>query len=240
MTTDRSTAGTRRLGLVAELYPLDDRHDSTKRTWPIPGANELFRSLYTGFDTGPGISMAICSAVQGEGKTTMSLGLAIAIAQDRPDRRVVVVETDLWRAVLARDFGLPPAPGLVDCLLDRQTLERALRPTSFDNLSLLVAGSEVASPQRLLRSARMPEVLAALRRTHDVVIVDTPAALAHSETSLIARMVEEVVFVVRTGVTPSRELGTALNRVQGANLRGIVVNDARSAVPDPFRRLVRL
>lgn len=239
MTIERSTAP-RRLGLVADLHPLPARPDPAKRTWPIPGANELFRSLYTGFDTGPGTSMAICSAVQGEGKTTISLGLAIAIAQDRPDRRVVVVETDLWRAVIAKDFGLPPAPGLVDCLLDRQPVETALRSTSLDNLSLLVAGSDVASPQRLLRSAAMPEVLHTLRRTFDVVIVDTPAALAHSEVSLLARMVEEVLFVVRTGVTPSRELGNALARVQGANLRGIVLNDARSAVPQPIRRLVRL
>jgi len=182
----------------------------------------------------------VCSAVQGEGKTTMCLGLATAIAQDLPDRRVVIVETDLWRAVLARDFGLPTAPGLVDCLLDRQPLAAALRPTSLDNLSLLVAGSSVPSPQRLLRSARMPEILDTLRRTHDVVIVDTPAALAHSEVGLLARMVEEVVFVVRTGVTPAREIGTAMSRLQGANIRGIVINDARSAVPRAIRRFVRL
>jgi capsular exopolysaccharide synthesis family protein len=222
------------------VQPLSDRADTTKRAWPINGANELFRSLYTGFDTGPGTSVAICSSVQGEGKTTMSLGLAIAIAQDRPDRRVVVVETDLWRAVLARDFGLPTSPGLVDVLLDRQTVATALRSTTLDNLSLLVAGTDIASPQRLLRSSRMPEVLETLRRSFDVVIVDTPAALAHSEVGLVARMVEEVIFVVRTGVTPSRELGTALSRIQGANLRGIVVNDARSAVPRGVRRLLGL
>jgi capsular exopolysaccharide synthesis family protein len=211
-----------------------------RRSWPISGAEELFRSLYTGFETGQGTSLAVCSAVQGEGKTTMCLGLATAIAQDLPDRRVVIVETDLWRAVLARDFGLPTAPGLVDCLLDRQPLAAALRPTSLDNLSLLVAGSSVPSPQRLLRSARMPEILDTLRRTHDVVIVDTPAALAHSEVGLLARMVEEVVFVVRTGVTPAREIGTAMSRLQGANIRGIVINDARSAGPRAIRRFVRL
>jgi Mrp family chromosome partitioning ATPase len=166
--------------------------------------------------------------------------VAVAIAQDLPDRRIVVVETDLWRAVLAKDFGLPPAPGLVDVLLDRTTIAGALRPTALDNLSLLVAGSPAASPQRLLRSGRMPEVLDALRRTHDVVIVDTPAVLAHSEVALLTKMVEEVVFIVRTGVTPARELSTALSRLQGANVRGIVVNDARSSVPSTVRRLVRI
>ncbi len=236
-TTSSTTAERGRVGTVADLR---DRTDGgqARRSWPIPGAEELFRSLYTGLETGHGTSLAVCSSITGEGKTTLSLGVAVAIAQDLPDRRVVVVETDLWRAVLAKDFGLPAGPGLVDVLLDRQTVASTLRPTSLDNLSLLVAGSQAASPQRLLRSARMPEIMDTLRRTHDVVIVDTPAVLAHSEVALLTRMVEEVIFVVRTGVTPARDIGTALARLQGANVRGIIVNDARSSVPVAIRRLV--
>jgi capsular exopolysaccharide synthesis family protein len=212
----------------------------SRRAPLIPGADELFRSLYTGFDVAGGTSIAVCSAISGEGKTTISLGLAVTIAQDLPDRRVVVVETDLWRPVLAADFGLDPDPGLVDCLLDRQPLESALRPTALDNLTLLTAGTIATSAQRLLRSSRMPELISALRRTHDIVIVDTPATLAHSEVGLISRMVEDVIFVVRTGVTPESALATALGRLQGSKVRGIVVNDDRSSVPQPVRRLVRI
>ncbi|MGH2492716.1 MAG: CpsD/CapB family tyrosine-protein kinase [Candidatus Limnocylindria bacterium] len=211
-----------------------------KRGWIIPGADELFRSLYTGFDIGPATTLAVCSAVSAEGKTTIALGLATAIAQDLPDRRVVVVETDLWRPVLAHDFGIEAAPGLVDVLLDRRPLSSALRATSLDNLRLLVAGSPVAYAQRLLRSVKMPEVIEELRRTHDVVILDTPATLAHSEVALLARMVEDVIFVVRTGVTPAHDLTAALGRLQPSNVRGIVLNDARTAVPKVVRRLVRL
>ncbi len=208
--------------------------------WVVPGADELFRSLYTGFEAASGASLAVCSAVSGEGKTTISLGLAVAIAQDLPDRRVVVVETDLWRPVLAKDFGLAAAPGLVDCLLDRQPLSGALRATTLDNLSLLVAGSAAASGQQLLRSARMPQIIEELRRSHDIVIMDMPATLAHSEVSLLVRMVEDVVFVVRTGVTPARDVASALAKLQGCRLRGIIVNDARSSVPAAVRRLVGL
>jgi capsular exopolysaccharide synthesis family protein len=238
-TTGAPTAERGRLGAIADLH---DRGDAAqhRRSWLIPGAEELFRSLYTGLDTGQGTSFAICSSVSGEGKTTLTLGLATAIAQDLPDKRVVVVETDLWRAVLAKDFGLPVTPGLVDVLLDRQTIASALRPTALDNLSLLLAGKEPASPQRLLRSARMPEIIDTLRRTYDVVIVDTPAVLAHSEVALLTKMVEEVIFVVRTGVTPARELESAFGRLQGANVRGIIVNDSRSAVPSTIRKLVRI
>jgi capsular exopolysaccharide synthesis family protein len=206
----------------------------------VPGADELFRSIYTGFEVMGGTSFAVCSAVQGEGKTTISLGLALSIAQDLPDRRVVVLETDLWRPVLAKDFGLDATPGLVDCLLDRAPVTSALRPTPLDNLSLVVAGSPVPAAQRLLRSARMPQIVEELRATHDVLIIDTPAVLAHSEVALLARMVDDVVFVVRTGVTPTRDLTSAIGRLQGARIRGMVVNDARSSVPGAIRQLIRL
>lgn len=226
-----------RVGVITDLRP---RQPQQRRSWLIPGADELFRSLYTGFEFAQGTSFAVCSAVSGEGKTTISLGLALAIAQDLPDRRVVVVETDLWRPVLAKDFGIDQTPGLVDSLLDRVPALETLRATSLDNLSLVVAGVPTAGAQRLLRSARMPQVIEELRRTHDVVIVDTPAILAHSEVALLARMVDDVVFVVRTGVTPAHDLTAGMARLQGARIRGVVVNDARSSVPGAIRRLVRL
>jgi capsular exopolysaccharide synthesis family protein len=225
---------------VAAIADLRLPGTQPRASWLIPGADELFRSLYTSFEVMQGTSFAVCSAVSGEGKTTISLGLALAIAQDLPDRRVVVVETDLWRPVLAKDFGIDATPGLVDTLLERVPTEGVLRATALDNLSLVVAGAPTGGAQRLLRSTRMPQVIEELRRTHDVVIVDTPATLAHSEVALIARMVNEVVFVVRTGVTPARDLESALGRMQGARVRGIVVNDARSSVPAAIRRIVRL
>jgi capsular exopolysaccharide synthesis family protein len=234
-----SATGLVRAGISA-IADLRSRDGRQRRSWLIPGAEELFRSLYTGFEVMSGTSFAVCSAVSGEGKTTISLGLAVAIAQDLPDRRVVVVETDLWRPVLAKDFGIDASPGLVDSLLDRAPTAGTLRGTSLDNLSLVVAGGPVPGAQRLLRSARMPQIVEELRRTHDVVILDTPAALAHSEVALLARMVDDVVFVVRNGVTPARDLTSALARLQGSRLRGIVVNDARSSVPRGIRQLIRL
>jgi non-specific protein-tyrosine kinase len=222
------------------LPDLRQRRHSERRGWLIPGADELFRSLYTRFEVTTGTSFAVCSAGTGEGKTTIGVGLGLTVAQDLPDRRVVIVETDLWRPVLAGDFGIEPTPGLVDCLLERVAVEAVLRPTLLDNLSLVVAGNGAANAQRLLRSARMPQVIEELRRTHDLVILDTPGTLAHSEVALLARMVDEVIFVVRSGFTPESSMSSALARLHGATVRGIVVNRARSSVPGAIRRLTRL
>src|SRR6188508_3126789 len=66
------------------------------REWLFPQGDELFRGIYTRAGTGFAAEvLAVCSAVAGEGKTTVGLGLAVTIAQDFPERRVLLVETDL-------------------------------------------------------------------------------------------------------------------------------------------------
>src|SRR4051794_19207409 len=81
------------------------------REWTFVGADEVFRTIYTRAGAGFGREViAVCSAIDGEGKTTMAVGLAIAVAQDFPGRRVLLVETDLQRPVLADDFATDAAP----------------------------------------------------------------------------------------------------------------------------------
>src|SRR3982074_169052 len=109
---------------IAERHPtrvlkhLNGPRQEHPRKWPFAGADELFRGLYTRAGIGFGSEvLAVSSAIAGEGKTTVSLGLAVTVAQDFPDRRVVLVETDVQRPALATDFGAEPTPGLVECIL---------------------------------------------------------------------------------------------------------------------------
>ena len=78
----------------------------------FPEAEELFRGIYTRAGlTAPGV-IAVTSAIAGEGKTTVALGLAVMVAQDFPERRVLLAEADLRQPVLAADFDVEPSPGL--------------------------------------------------------------------------------------------------------------------------------
>src|SRR5712691_3104789 len=59
------------------------------REWQFPNGDELFRGIYTRAGTGfAGEVLAVCSAIAGEGKTTVCVGLGVTLAQDFPDRRV--------------------------------------------------------------------------------------------------------------------------------------------------------
>src|SRR5215469_2699161 len=155
--------------------------DEPEREWLFGGADEIFRGLYTRAGIGFASEvLMISSAVAGEGKTSVSLGLAVTVAQDYPDRRVVLVETDVHRPALATDFDVEATPGLVDCLLGGHPMELAFRSTFLDNLHLIPVGDPPKKHGRALRSGRMAAFVDALRQTYDLVILDAPALLVNS------------------------------------------------------------
>jgi capsular exopolysaccharide synthesis family protein len=204
---------------------------------PFPEADELFRGIYTRAGTGfRSEVLAVSSAVAGEGKTTVSIGLAIAMAQDFPDRRVLLVETDVQRAVLADDFGTEPTPGLLECLISHEPLQVGCRPTFLPNLHIVPVGAPTTTG-RPLRSSRMAAIVDAMRQTYDVIILDLPALLTNSDAVLLTDLADGVICVVRAGVTPAGLVNRAIEQIEDGKLRGIVLNGSRSSVPNWLRRL---
>lgn len=213
----------------------------TPREWVFPDGDELFRSIYTRAGTGFASEvLAVCSAVAGEGKTTVGIGLAVTIAQDFPDRRVLLVETDLQRPVLAEDFGTHASPGLVDCLVNGEPLLSACRPTFLENLHVVPAGTQASRSGRPLRSSRMAAIVDAMRQSYDVVILDLPAILANSDAILLTDLADGVICVVRAGITPMALVNRAVEQIEQVKLRGVVINGSASAVPGWLRRVAGL
>jgi Mrp family chromosome partitioning ATPase len=208
---------------------------------PLPGADELFRSVYTRAALGFGSEVvAVCSAIAGEGRTSVSLGLAVTMAQDFPDRRALLVETDLQQPVLAKDFAIDPSPGLAECLLGEEPLEAVCRPSHLGNLDLLPAGGPVEAAGRPVRGARMAVTVDTLRQRYDVVILDTPALLVNSDALVLTDLSDAIIFVVQAGVTPSALVTKALEQLDEAKIRGVVLNNAKSDLPGWLRRLAGL
>jgi|SRR5579864_5144393 len=216
------------------------RQGSLPTDWLFPGADELFRGIYT--RAGMGFSsevVAICSAIAGEGKTTVALGMAVTIAQDFPDRRVVLVETDIQRGVLAEDFDLLASPGLVDCVVSRESIQTAIQPTFLENLHIVpVGGTGPDVVGRPLRSSRMAEILEDLRQGYELVILDLPPILANSDAVLLTDLADSAICVVRSGVTPMSMVSKAVEQIESAKLRGVVLNGSQSTLPGWLLRLV--
>lgn len=210
------------------------------RDWLLPGADELFRGIYTRAGIGSSEVLAVCSAISAEGRTTVSIGLAVTIAQDFPERNVLLVETDARKPTFAADFKVEPSPGLLDCLQAGEPIHAAYRQTSLDNLHLVPAGGPAGNATRLLRSSRMATAVDLMRETHDVVILDVPAVLANSDSLLLTDLADGTIFVVRAGATPVALVNKALEQLDEARLRGIVLNEAHSSIPGWLRRLCGL
>ena len=203
-----------------------------------PETDELFRGIYTRAGLGFGSEIvAITSALPGDGKSTLSLALAIALAQDFPDRNVILIETDVFRASLASDFGVEPVPGLVDCLVARTPPAAASRATFLDNLDVMPAGEVIPHSGRPLRSMQMPALLDSLRETYHFIILDAPALLTNSDTLLLTDLADGVLVVARSGVTPVAAVNKVIGQIDGAKLRGVVLNGVRSSTPAWLRRL---
>jgi capsular exopolysaccharide synthesis family protein len=186
--------------------------------------------------TGIGRTLAVTSAVEREGKSTVARTIAIAMAHDHAGE-VVLVEADLLRPTLAADCGVESSPGLADVLSGADNLESVLRASGLPNLALLPAGSPTPHPSRLLRSEALTSLLENLRERFAFIVLDLPAVLRSSDAAVLAEMTDGAVFVVRAGSTDQRNVQEALGLLSGATMHGIVLNRWRSSMPGFVRRI---
>lgn len=166
----------------------------------------------------------VTSSMPKEGKTVVSSNLAASFAS--MGERTLLMDTDLRRGRLHRLFGYRKNPGVSNVLMDECTLEQACRPTAVPNLDILSAGKHLDTGAELLGSPRFEEVMKELRSKYDRIVVDTPPVLGLSETSILQRFVDGVLFVVWCGNTPLRNMKSAVEMLQsnGANFYGFVLN----------------
>jgi capsular exopolysaccharide synthesis family protein len=172
--------------------------------------------------------VAVTSAAAGDGKTTTALNVAGALAQNR-EARVLVVDGDLRRPSVARRLGMgDDGPGLVEAILDpARELSAVVRQRPAFNLSILPAGRCPTITYDILRSPRIPRLLAQARDAYDYVILDTPPVLALADSRVIADWVDGLLMVVTADRTPRKLVAEALSVLDPAKVLGIVLNGDR-------------
>ncbi|XHX75836.1 MAG: GumC family protein [Stenomitos frigidus ULC029] len=171
-------------------------------------------------------SLVVTSALAGEGKSTIALGLAISAA--RLHQRVLLIDADLRRPSLHRQLDLPNDRGL-STLLTQQTPVRAsdLQPSHRYTdipLSILTSGPTPADPAQLLSADRMGDLMQALEQTYDLIIVDAPPVLGIVDAMLAASFCSSMVLVGRIGHVTRAELSQATALLGKLNVIGIIAN----------------
>ena len=197
----------------------DDEHSMTSESFRAIRTNLQFLDV----DNPPKV-IVVASSVPGEGKSTLAVNLATALAQS--GSRVVLVEADLRRPRVTRYMGLIGGAGLTNVLAGTAELREVLQQWGTGRLSVLAAGPMPPNPSELLGSAHMRGLLQSLREDHDFVIIDTPPLLPVTDAAVLGVAADGCLITTRYGSTRREQLAEAANVLAriDAKLLGVVLN----------------
>jgi capsular exopolysaccharide synthesis family protein len=199
--------------------------------------SEAIRSLRTSIlllrAEAPPKIISVTSSLSGEGKTTVSINLAAAFAQQ--GSRVLLIEGDMRKPKYARLSPKARSVGLSDVLTGSKTLSEAIfEYPEQSNLFVLPGGPRPPIPAELLGSARFSELLRQVSAEYDFVIIDTPPAILVTDAVIILPKVDCVLCVVRSGVT-TRPLLSRVSKLlyyKNGPVLGFVLNRIQTASAD--------
>ncbi|QQR90883.1 MAG: polysaccharide biosynthesis tyrosine autokinase [Myxococcales bacterium] len=165
-------------------------------------------------------SMVITSADQSEGKTLVSLTMAISFAQN--GHRVLVVDTDFRKPRIHRIFGAENTEGATTVLSHQKDVEDVVLSTPIENLFVLPSGPIPPNPAELLHSKRFKALKEQLSTSYDYVIFDSPPLGAVADAAIIGNLTDGAVVVTRAHETTKDALEATLSQLSDAHCASIV------------------
>ena len=188
-------------------------------------------------------TIMITSAVQREGKSTTVANLALALA--RSGRKVALIDLDLRQPMVDQFFALEGLPGATDVALGRATLDEVLVEVSVPErasvthiaaaakplplvdgkLSVIPSGQLPASPGEFVGTVAMGKLLADLRRTFDIVLIDAPPMCIVGDAMTLSSKIDAFIVVARVGTLERRTLADLQREIAASPARalGVVV-----------------
>jgi capsular exopolysaccharide synthesis family protein len=169
--------------------------------------------------------LAVTSAVNDEGKTSLAVQLAVSIAQASGEP-VLLIDGDVRSSDIHRVFDVPLEPGLSSVLRAENGLDQAIASVWKDRLHVLPAGKLHGSPHRLITNDSLAALLERIPATYRHVIIDTPPVLAASEALVFARNADATILCARRDVSRMLQVRKALEHLvtTGANVVAAAFN----------------
>ena len=188
---------------------------------------EAFRKLKTQIFLHPGNSprtILVTSAAPQEGKTLVAVNLAVAISKEMHSN-AILVDADLRRPGIHLEKS-QTAKGLSNYLSDGVPLSEILVNSGIEKLRIILAGPSTRKSSELIRSKKMGELLQSLRESGDntYIVIDSPPAIATADPTLLSKMVDAVILVVRAGYTSRESVQSAIKSIGRQKIIGVVFN----------------
>jgi capsular exopolysaccharide synthesis family protein len=201
--------------------------------------SEAYRHLRTALLKSSNIrapkSILVTSGMPLEGKTTTAVNAATIFALT--GKKVLLVDCDLRRPRVQTHFGFSESPGLTDCLMGNADVHSALRTYSkLPSLKIMTAGQVPPNPAELLGSDEMCSLLETMGQRFDHIIIDSPPAISFTDAAILSTLVDGVLIVVRENKSSRRMVSRVKQQLLdlGANIYGIILNDAKTAQTDYY------
>jgi capsular exopolysaccharide synthesis family protein len=167
----------------------------------------------------------VTSSQQGEGKSTTIANLAVAYAME--NKKVLLIDADLRKPSLHQFFLKSNRRGLTNILVNQAKIAEAIVETDVANLSLLPSGPIPPNPSELLASKKMRGLLEDLETEFDLILVDSPPALALTDAQILSTMCDGVLLVVKHGKAKQQIVKKTLLNLEHvkAKVLGVVINN---------------
>jgi len=193
---------------------------------------EAFRELWTSLQfSGPlekRRSLLVTSASPYDGRTCVSVNLALTVAQG--GKRVLLVDTNFRRPAVSSLFPSDLETGLSDALSGQAPWTDCVYESEAPNLAIMAAGKMPPNPTELLASDLAGRMFSEMREQYDQVIFDSPPLLLISDARVLATRADGIVVVVRAGVNTYGIVQRCRRTLTdiGAHIVGGVLNGVRT------------
>lgn len=169
-------------------------------------------------------SIVIMSSLPNEGKTTIAIGLAQALASG--GKTVLLMECDMRRRSIGNALGLHARNGIYAVLSDQVSLDEATVRTNMRNVWFLDSEPHIPNPVDILGSRRFQSFLRELRSEYDYVVLDTPPLSAFIDAAVIGSIADGTLLVVRSNFVRREDVLSAYDQLKKteANVLGSVLN----------------
>ena len=159
--------------------------------------------------------VAFTSSNPSEGKSTVTANFAISFAN--AGYKVLLVECDLRKPTVAKNFGLKPGRGMSSVLGGFCTVSEAINRDVVTGLDVIAAGDIPPNPTELLGSDTMKNFLIGASENYDYIFLDTPPVNVVTDSQLMNEIIAGLVFIVKEGFTTHPDIQSALENIRLAN-----------------------
>ncbi|MCP4598932.1 MAG: polysaccharide biosynthesis tyrosine autokinase, partial [Proteobacteria bacterium] len=204
-------------------------HDLFVHDYPKSQVAESCRAIRTNLlfmsADNPAKRILITSPSPQEGKTTVAVNLAIAMAQS--GSKVLLVDTDMRRPRVHKAFGIQSRVGMSTLILGESTIEESVNKTDIPNLYVLTCGPAPPNPAELMLTESFIRVFDQLSENYDRVIFDSPPVAVVTDAAILSKLVDGTLLIVKSLQTTREAAKHAVSVLADidANILGAVLND---------------